>query len=102
MKRAYLVTARVEWIGRILLLALAAAVLVGASIITSLSANAVSKRVKKACSNDYYRHCPAYMVGTPQLRTCMTKAGKRRQLSRRCLRALIDSGEVPRKYLKKL
>lgn len=65
-------------------------------------ADAVSQRVKNACKNDYFRHCPAYNVGSPQLRTCMTKAGKRKQLSRVCLRALIDAGEVPRKYLRRL
>lgn len=65
-------------------------------------ADAVSQRVKNACKNDYFRHCPAYHVGSPQLRTCMTKAGKRKQLSRVCLRALIDAGEVPRKYLRRL
>ena len=80
-------------------LAVASAVLVAALLIASLPAHAVSQRIKNACKNDYFRHGPAYAVGSPQLRTCMTKAGKRKHLSRRCLRALIDGGEVPRKYL---
>lgn len=66
------------------------------------TANAViTKKVQAACKKDYYRHCPSYSIGTPELRTCMTKAGKRRQLRSVCLRALINAGEVPRRYLKK-
>ncbi|MCH9765745.1 MAG: hypothetical protein K0U34_07115 [Alphaproteobacteria bacterium] len=83
------------------MLMLAASVAVAAMVIASISAHAVSQRVKNACKNDYYRHCPSHAIGSPQLRTCMTQAGKRKQLSRRCLRALIDTGEVPRKYLKR-
>ena len=84
---------------RTVLLAVTSAVFVAAMLIASLPVHAVSQRVKHACKSDYFRHCPAYAVGSPQLRTCMTKAGKRKQLSRRCMRALIDGGEVPRKYL---
>lgn len=102
MKRTRLLTARPEILERTWWAALTSAVAVAAMLIASGPAGAVSQRVKNACKNDYFRHCPAYNVGSPQLRTCMTKAGKRRQLSRRCLRALIDHGEVPRKYLKHL
>ena len=101
MKRTQLSTARLEIFDRAWMVVMAGIVLVSAMIIASSSAGAVSKRVKNACKNDYFRHCPAYHVGTPQLRTCMTKAGKRKQLSRVCLRALIDAGQVPRKYLVK-
>lgn len=102
MKRTRPLTARIEILERGWALALATAVVASAMIIAISSAGAVSQRVKDACKNDYFRHCPAYEVGTPQLRTCMTKAGKRKQLSRVCLRALIDAGQVPRKYLSKL
>ncbi len=102
MNRTRLLAARLEVLDRAWVLVMAGTVVVTAMIIASSSAGAVSQRVKNACRDDYFRHCPAYHVGTPQLRTCMTKAGKRKQLSRRCLRALIDAGEVPRKYLSRL
>lgn len=102
MKRTRGEVARTTGIERVWIVALTGTIVMTALILTSFSAFAVSQRVKTACKSDYYRHCPAYVVGSPQLRTCMTKAGKRKQLSRRCLRALIDSGEVPRKYLRYL
>jgi hypothetical protein len=64
----------------------------------SAEAFAVSKRVEKACTGDYLQFCPKYDEGTPQLRSCMSQAGRRGQLSPRCLNALVDSGTVPRKY----
>lgn len=63
-------------------------------------AGAVSSRVRAACQKDYYRFCPKYEVGTPQLKNCMAQAGRRRALTPRCLDALIDAGDVPRKYRK--
>ena len=101
MKRTRHLTAKVEFAERVWVILLAGAVMTAAMVIASISAGAVSQRVKDACRNDYYRHCPSYALGSPQLRTCMTKAGKRKQLTRQCLRALIDTGEVPRRYLKK-
>jgi hypothetical protein len=74
----------------------------GASLIMlAVEAGAVSKRVEKSCTSDYLQFCPQYNEGTPQLRNCMGQAGKRGSLSPRCLRALVDSGMVPRKYLKR-
>jgi hypothetical protein len=84
------------------LVAVSALTLLVGLMIAMSSANAVvTKKVQAACKKDYYRHCPSYSIGTPQLRTCMTKAGKRKQLRGVCLRALINAGEVPRRYLKK-
>lgn len=60
------------------------------------SAGAYSARVKTACKSDFYRFCPAYKVGTPQLKACMRSAGG--NVSRRCVDALADSGDIPRKY----
>ena len=94
------VTQRSEALQQAWTIAVASAVIIAAMIIASVSAGAVNQRVRTACKNDYFRHCPAYEVGTAKLRTCMTKAGKRKQLSHRCLRALIDAGQVPRRYLK--
>ncbi len=63
---------------------------------TAGSAAAYSSRVKSACKSDFYRFCPAYSVGSSQLKACMRSAGG--NVSRRCIDALADSGEIARKY----
>lgn len=60
------------------------------------SASAYTARVKSACKGDFYRFCPGYKVGSSQLRACMRSAGG--NVSTRCVDALADSGEIPRKY----
>ncbi|MDX2257829.1 MAG: hypothetical protein NW205_02830 [Hyphomicrobiaceae bacterium] len=68
--------------------------------VTTTQAQAVSDRVKVACSGDYKRFCNGYQVGSASLRNCMRSAGK--NLSHVCVRALVDAGEVPRSVLSKL
>ena len=68
---------------------------------TSIEANAYSKKVENACRGDYNTHCPGYKEGSSALRSCITLAGKRGNLSKQCFDALVDAGMVPRKYLKK-
>lgn len=84
-----------SWLART---GLVAAVAAASLAMLSAEALAVSKRVEKACTGDYLQFCPKYDEGTPQLRSCMSQAGRRGQLSPRCLNALVDSGTVPRKY----
>ena len=60
------------------------------------AANAYSGRVKSACKSDFYKFCPSYKLESPQLRACMRSAGG--NISSRCLDALADAGEIPRKY----
>jgi len=60
------------------------------------AANAYSSRVKSACKSDFYRFCPSYKLDSPALRSCMRSAGG--NISSRCLDALADAGEIPRKY----
>jgi hypothetical protein len=60
------------------------------------AANAYSGRVKSACKTDFYKFCPSYKLDTPELRACMRAVGG--NISSRCLDALADSGEIPRKY----
>jgi hypothetical protein len=60
------------------------------------AAQAYSGRVKSACKSDFYKFCPSYKLDTPQLRSCMRSAGG--NISSRCLDALADAGEIPRKY----
>lgn len=62
-------------------------------------AYAYSDRVKDACAGDYQDFCSQYLPDSTELRRCFES--NRKGLSRRCIDALIDSGEVPQKYLKK-
>jgi len=75
---------------------LGAATVLAAVAVTAGGASAYSKRVKSACKSDFYRFCPAYGENSPQLKACMRSAGG--NISRRCIDALADSGEIPRKY----
>jgi hypothetical protein len=71
-----------------------------ASIILTLPVGAAraqhtySKAVQKACANDYHSHCGQYGIETDALRICMDKAGQ--ALSKTCVDALVDAGEVSR------
>lgn len=60
------------------------------------SAEAYSDRVNNACKGDYYSFCSAHPVGSTGLRRCMEANG--RAISTRCVNALADAGEIPRKY----
>jgi hypothetical protein len=74
-----------------------AAIAVGVGALAAAgTANAYSGRVKSACKPDFYKFCPSYKVDSPELRACMRSAGG--NISSRCLDALADAGEIPRKY----
>jgi len=76
---------------------LAVALAAGLSVVLAAgTANAYSSRVKSSCRSDFYRFCPSYKLDSPQLRSCMRSAGG--NISQRCLDALADAGEIPRKY----
>lgn len=79
----------------------AMATLMAALLLVPAAAGAYSKKVEDACRGDYNAHCPAYKEGSAALRSCITLAGKRGNLTKRCFDALVDAGMVPRKYLKK-
>ncbi len=66
------------------------------ALVATTDANAYSRRVKSACKGDFYRFCPSYKIGSSKLRSCMRSAGG--NISRRCVDALANAGEVPRKY----
>ena len=78
---------------RITALALAAGV---ATFALASTANAYSDRVNRTCENDYYSFCARHPVGSAGLRRCMEANG--RSISTRCVNALVDAGEIPRKY----
>jgi hypothetical protein len=67
----------------------------GALAVTG-AASAYTGRVKSACKADFYKFCPAYKPDSPQLRSCMRSAGG--NISSRCLDALANAGDIPRKY----
>lgn len=52
----------------------------------------ITQRVKNACKNDYFTHCSQHALGSAALRTCMK--GAQDNLSKTCLEALVDDGEV--------
>ncbi len=62
-------------------------------------ASAFNARVKTACKTDFYKFCPSYKLDSAQLRACMRSAGG--NVSSRCIDALVDTGELPRKYRSK-
>ncbi len=71
------------------------------AIVAPATAHAASysKEVRKSCAGDYQNFCSQYAPDTPQLRSCFES--NRKGLSKFCINALIDAGEVPAKYLKK-
>lgn len=76
---------------------LALAVTVGLpALALATGAHAANERVQNACREDYLTFCGAHPVGSTGLRRCMEANG--RQLSRPCINALVDAGDIPRKF----
>ena len=67
--------------------------------LSATSAVALSKKVKNACAGDYQDYCSQYVPDSTQARRCFESNHK--ALSKPCIRALVDAGEVPSKYLRK-
>jgi hypothetical protein len=80
--------------GAFVCVAAAASILAAAS-----TANAYSAKVRKACAGDYQSFCSQYAPGSTELRRCFES--NRKGLTHRCVRALVDAGEVPAKYLRR-
>lgn len=66
---------------------------------TAVPASAFSDRVQSSCTSDYISFCSRHDPDSPALRYCMES--NRNKLSQQCINALVDAGEVPRKYLNK-
>lgn len=60
---------------------------------------AYSQKVEDACAGDYQNFCSQYLPDSTELRRCFES--NRKGLSKICVNALVDAGEVPTKYLKK-
>ena len=61
------------------------------------AASAYSEKVNQSCNDDYLSYCSQHSLGSSALRYCFES--NRGNLSQRCISALVDAGEVPRKYL---
>lgn len=78
------------------------AMAVAAAALASVAAGdayAFSKRVKNACGFDYQDFCSQYDPNSSAVRRCFES--NRKSLSKGCVRALVDAGEVPAKYIRK-
>jgi hypothetical protein len=60
--------------------------------VISAQAAAYGDRLRQACKRDYIVHCFGLELGSPSLKQCMRNAGG--SLSRTCVDALIDAGEI--------
>lgn len=65
----------------------------------AVGASAYSPKVRKACAGDYQNFCAQYVPESAQARACFES--NRKALSKMCVAALVDAGEVPSRYLKK-
>ena len=74
----------------------ALALAVGLTSAFATGASAYNDRVHNNCKGDYLNFCSAHPVGSTGLRRCMEANG--RNLSPRCVNALVDAGEIPRKF----
>lgn len=59
----------------------------------------ITQRIKTACRNDYFAHCSQHAVGSSSLRSCMRRSQD--LLSKTCLKALVDDGEVSKEDVKR-
>lgn len=76
-----------------------AAAAMAIAAVTATAALAVTKKVRKECAGDYDQFCSQYAPDSTETSRCFES--NRKNLSRPCIRALVDAGEVPAKYLKK-
>lgn len=63
----------------------------------SHSAYAYDENVTRYCVDDYLAYCKQHAPEGSEVRYCME--AHRNQLSKQCIKALVDAGEVPKKYL---
>ncbi len=68
---------------------------VALAVVLPQQAGAVSEKVRKACRDDYMTHCNTLRWGATSSSSACGKAG--RKLSRSCVDALVEAGEISRK-----
>ena len=62
-------------------------------------ATAYDEAVVTNCTADYFAFCKQHSPEGTEVRYCME--AHRNELTKQCVKALVDAGEVPRKYLTK-
>jgi hypothetical protein len=82
---------------RLLASATAAAALLAVSLASSGAARAWSEDIIRNCTEDYFAYCKEHSPESAELRYCME--AHRTKISKQCVKALVDAGEVPKKYL---
>jgi len=78
---------------------LAAAAMACGTLVLAAPAMAYSAKVRNACAGDYQNFCAQYAPNSTELRRCFES--NRKGLTRTCVSALVDAGEVPARYRKK-
>lgn len=63
-----------------------------ACLASAARAAPISPLERQECRDDYKKFCGEYGLDSPALRACMDRAG--RGLSKGCVQALIQAGEV--------
>lgn len=69
------------------------------ALLAAPGVQAAGKKVRDACAGDYDAYCSQYAPDSTPAKRCFES--NRKLLSRGCIRALVDAGQVPAKYLKK-
>src|SRR5262245_14544875 len=77
-----------------------AALFAFALLLVPALAGVITEREKRDCPNDYHKYCGEYGLGTEALRACMSRNIKK--LSRVCVAALVDAGELTQAQAAKL
>jgi hypothetical protein len=77
-----------------------AALFAFALLLVPALAGVITEREKRDCPNDYHKYCGEYGLGTEALRACMSR--NIRKLSRVCVAALVDAGELSQAQADKL
>jgi len=77
---------------------MSAAIAAGAGLLLTTPADAYSAKVRQSCAGDYQNFCSQYAPDSAELRRCFES--NRKGLTRICVTALVDAGEVPARYLK--
>ena len=80
-------------------LARISAIGIGLALGTAGSTHAYDENVTTHCAADYFEFCKQHTPESVEVRYCME--AHRNELNKQCVKALVDAGEVPRKYLTK-
>lgn|SRR3972149_3724750 len=66
----------------------------------AMAEGGVTEREKRDCRADYHKYCSEYGLGTNALRACMSRNIKK--VSKVCVAALVDAGEMTQAQADKL